>query len=122
MGRFSVLGLAGRNCFGKQTPKKGGFFHSIVGFGIVFEVSEVWEVYEVPEEPEEPKGPEVEDGMEKQASRRADPGGGRQGGGSQGGRRPHLRNLADIAVIGQAIFLHAGREAGLQGAEAGALL
>jgi hypothetical protein len=52
--------------FGKQTPKKGGFFHSITDFRIV---------YEEPEEPEEPKEPEVDEVREKQALRRADPGG-----------------------------------------------
>jgi len=36
VGRFPVLGQGGRNCFGKQTPKKGRFFHLIAGFGIVF--------------------------------------------------------------------------------------
>jgi hypothetical protein len=31
---------AERNCVGKQTPKKGLFFHSIAGFMIVFEAVE----------------------------------------------------------------------------------
>jgi hypothetical protein len=36
VGRFPVMGQAGRNCFGKQTLKKGRFFYSIAGFWIVF--------------------------------------------------------------------------------------
>ena len=36
VGRYPVLGLAERDCFGKQTPKKGLFFHSIAGFGDCF--------------------------------------------------------------------------------------
>jgi len=35
VGRFAVLEQAGRNCFGKQPVKKGCFFHSIAGYGIV---------------------------------------------------------------------------------------
>jgi hypothetical protein len=38
MGRLTDLGWAHKNCFGKQTPKKGCFFQSIAGFGIVFGV------------------------------------------------------------------------------------
>ena len=34
VGRWAVLGQAGRVCFGKQTPKKGRFFHSIACFGV----------------------------------------------------------------------------------------
>ena len=44
--------------FGRQTPKKGWFFHSIADFGIVYEVCEV------PKGPEGPKVPEVDKVME----------------------------------------------------------
>jgi hypothetical protein len=36
VGRYPVLGQAGRNCFDKQTPKKGRFFYSIACFGDCF--------------------------------------------------------------------------------------
>jgi hypothetical protein len=32
VGRLTVFGLAHKNCFGKQTPNKGRFFHSIAIF------------------------------------------------------------------------------------------
>jgi hypothetical protein len=62
VGRYPILGRAGGDCFGKQTPEKGLFFSINRGFWGCF--SEVSVVCDGPKGPEVPKEPEVEEARE----------------------------------------------------------
>jgi hypothetical protein len=65
VGRYTVLGWTGRDCFEKQTPKKGLFISiNRMFWGCFSDGSEVGAVSDGPKGPEVPKEPEVEDARE----------------------------------------------------------